>query len=254
MVAAVSSVVPGRVRRDRRVDRLEVGRARAPARTSTSSPRRPPRRSKVVGGADAQQGDHHPEPGRAADDHAQHRLLLDPAEAAEAGRAAGRDRRIDQRDGRPGARVRPGLLAQGRTAVRPARATSGTAWPGSRCSCRSAAGATTCPTTPATSTSSPRPRRASARSSPSTEPPPLTSTRRRCAVTTIEQPAEGPHHRLDAARRQPRDAPPVHRGPGARHRLRPRLGRRAGHRGRPRRRSRRLRRSTTASPAPTSSR
>ena len=42
---------PGAVRRDRRLDRLQVGRARAPAPTSTSSPRPPPRAIEQVGGA-----------------------------------------------------------------------------------------------------------------------------------------------------------------------------------------------------------
>ena len=51
------------------------------------------------------------------------------------------------------AAVRARLHAAGRAAVRRRRGTAGTATPGSRCSSRSAAAATTCPSTPATSTS-----------------------------------------------------------------------------------------------------
>ena len=49
-----------------------------------------------------------------------------------------------------------------------------------------------------------------------------------------------PHHRLRAARRLPRQPPPVHRGRRARRRRRARRGRHAGHRGHPRRRTRRI--------------
>ena len=75
IVHAVSRVDAGAVRGDRRLGRLAQRRARAPAPTSTSSPRPPPAPSSEVGGAAARQGDHHPEPGRAADDHAGHRVL-----------------------------------------------------------------------------------------------------------------------------------------------------------------------------------
>ena len=47
-----SRVDAGALRRDRRLDRLEVGRARAPARTSTSSPRPPRTAIEAVGGAE----------------------------------------------------------------------------------------------------------------------------------------------------------------------------------------------------------
>ena len=52
--------------------------------------------------------------------------------------------------------------------------------------------------------------------------------------------APGADHRHDAARRQPRDVPRVHRGAGARHGARSRRRRRRGDRGQPRRRHRRL--------------
>ena len=51
IVAAVGRVDPGALRRDRRLDRLAVGRARAPAPTSTSSPRPPRAAIETVGGA-----------------------------------------------------------------------------------------------------------------------------------------------------------------------------------------------------------
>ena len=62
-----------------------------------------------VGGARAGQGDHHPQPGRAADDHARHGVL--PGRRARAGRPAG-DRELDRADGRRGVPVRARLPAQ----------------------------------------------------------------------------------------------------------------------------------------------
>ena len=51
IVAAIARGRPGALRRDRRIDRVAVGRARARAPTSTSSPRRPRPRIEQVGGA-----------------------------------------------------------------------------------------------------------------------------------------------------------------------------------------------------------
>ena len=72
-----TAVTPVHYARDRRLDRLEVGRARAPAPTSTSSPRPPRHAIETVGGAAQRQGDHRAQPGRAAADHARHRALPD---------------------------------------------------------------------------------------------------------------------------------------------------------------------------------
>ena len=81
----------GVVRRDRRVGRLARRPARAPAPTSTSSPAPPPRASRDRRRRE-RQGDHHPQPGRAADDHARHDLLRRPGR-----RRPGRDRRVGAR-------------------------------------------------------------------------------------------------------------------------------------------------------------
>ena len=62
-----------------------------------------------VGGARARQGDHHPEPRRAAADHARHRLL--PGRGPGRG-AARRDPGVGREDGRRRRRLRPRLPAQ----------------------------------------------------------------------------------------------------------------------------------------------
>ena len=103
----------GALRRDRRVDRAASRPARAPAPTSTSSPRPPPRAIESVGGAAARQGDHHPEPGRAAADHARHRVLPSTADGDRDAIAA-----VDRRDGGEGQRLRARLPAQAAGAVR----------------------------------------------------------------------------------------------------------------------------------------
>ena len=71
-----------------------------------------------------------------------------PAEAAEPGPVQDQVTASHPRHGRDGARLRARLHAAGRAAVRPARRRGGAGWPGSGCSWRSAAAATTCPTTP----------------------------------------------------------------------------------------------------------
>jgi acetaldehyde dehydrogenase (acetylating) len=76
MVAAVSSVVPVPYAEIVASSRASPP-ARAPAPTSTSSPR-PPRRPSRSSAAPSGQGDHHPQPGRAAADDAQHGLLRHP--------------------------------------------------------------------------------------------------------------------------------------------------------------------------------
>ncbi len=103
--------------------------------TETTTPRRRERRRR-----DAGQGDHHPQPGRAADDHARHGVLRDPGRTPTATRSPA----SIQRDGRRGAGVRARLHAARRAAVRrPARALAA-ATAGSRSSSRSAGPATTC--------------------------------------------------------------------------------------------------------------
>ena len=61
----------------------------------------------------ARQGDHHPEPGRPANDHARHHLLRDPRR-----RRPGRDHPVDPRRRRRGADLRAGLPVAQRPAVR----------------------------------------------------------------------------------------------------------------------------------------
>ena len=82
-----------RLRRDRGHRRVEVGRARARARTSTSSRVRRRSAVEVLGGARRGQGDHHPQPGRAADDHARHHLLQSARRRRSRGDRASRSRR-----------------------------------------------------------------------------------------------------------------------------------------------------------------
>ncbi len=77
IVAAVARGDPGGLRRDRRVDRLAVGRAGHPRQHRRVHRDHRPRHR---GGRRrrARQGDHRPQPGRAAADHARHRLLPVP--------------------------------------------------------------------------------------------------------------------------------------------------------------------------------
>ena len=109
---------------------------------TTSSGRRGDRRRQ------AGQGDHHPQPGRAANDHARHHLLRHPR-----GCRPGRDHRVDQGGRRRGADVRARLSAAQRAAVRPAVGALG--WPGAghRRSSKWRVRATTCRPTRETWTS-----------------------------------------------------------------------------------------------------
>ncbi len=113
MVAAVARVAPVALRRDRRLHRLQVGRPRHPrqhrrvhrddgARDRAGRRRRP------------RQGDHRAQPGRAAADHAGHRVL--PASTTRDHR---RDRGLGRGDGRRGRRVRARLPAQAAGPVHP---------------------------------------------------------------------------------------------------------------------------------------
>ena len=85
------------VRRDRRLHRLEVGRARHPGQH-----RRVHRdhlaRHRVRRRRRARQGDHHPQPGRAAADHARHGA--GPGRRARTQTRARRDPRVGREDGR----------------------------------------------------------------------------------------------------------------------------------------------------------
>ena len=137
------SPTPRSSRRSRR-----ARRAPAPGRTSTSSPRPRPRAIEQVGGARQRQGDHHPQPGQPADDHAGHRVLRDPAR-----RRHRRDHRVDREDAWPRCRSTCPATRCGPSRSSTSRARPGTAWPASRSSSRSAATATTCRPRPATSTS-----------------------------------------------------------------------------------------------------
>ena len=227
IVAAVSSVVAGAVRRDRRLDLVAGRPARAPGPTSTSSPRPPRPRSRSVGGA---------ERGKAI-------IILNPveppmimrntvfcaipAEAAEPGDAQDATCRVDARDGRRRCRSTcpATACAPTRSSTQPREHWDGHG-PGRRLPRGHAAAATTCPTTPATSTSSPRPPPGSASCVASGTGRGLSDTG---ACTTVTSMTDGTadahdvrHHRLDPARRLARDAAPVHRGAGARRRARAR--------------------------------
>ena len=107
---AVGRVSAGALRGDRLHGRVAVGRARARARTSTSS--RSPRRARwSTWAAPAGQGDHHPQPGRAADHDAQHGLRR-ARRGAPAATAVGADRAMVA-----GCRLRARLPAGHRAAV-----------------------------------------------------------------------------------------------------------------------------------------
>ena len=100
----------------------------------------------VLGGAAAGQGDHHPQPGRAAADHARHDLLSDPRR-----RRSRRDRGVDRRCRRQVQQYVPGYRLRQRPQFDPAERRP--ARPGWRSSSRSRGPATTSRPTPATSTS-----------------------------------------------------------------------------------------------------
>ncbi len=113
IVAAVGAGHPGRVRRDRRLDRVAVGRSGHPGQhRRVHRDHRPGDRAGRRGRA--RQGDHRAEPGRAAAADARHRLLPLPRRR----RRPRRDRRLGGGDGGRGAGVRPRLPAQAGRAVR----------------------------------------------------------------------------------------------------------------------------------------
>ena len=152
---------PVAVRRDRRVDRVASRpgpgtRANIDEFTETTSARHRAGRRRP-----ARQGDHHPQPGRAAADHARHRVRLVDARD-ESTHEQIRD--VGGGDGRRRRRVRPRLPPQAAGADHAAMpddqpvhtlARAGAAGSPTRCrsSSRSRAPPTTCPRTPATSTS-----------------------------------------------------------------------------------------------------
>ena len=102
----------GALRRDRRVGVVVVGRAGHPGQ------HRRVHQDHVARRADhrrreTRQGDHHPQPGRSANDHARHHLLRHPRR-----RRPRRDRPVDSRRRRRSADLRAGLPAAQRPAVR----------------------------------------------------------------------------------------------------------------------------------------
>ena len=121
----------------------------APAPTSTSSPHTTARGHRGGRRRRAGQGDHRPQPGRAADDHARHGLLRDPGRR----RPATRSRAVDPRDGRRGRRSTCPATRCAPSRSSTTRATAGTATAASRCSSRSRARRLPARRTPATSTS-----------------------------------------------------------------------------------------------------
>ena len=130
--------------------RSRPGRARG--RTSTSSPRPPRTALRGDRRRRRRQGDHHPQPGRAADPHAQHGLLRParghrPRRRHRLGRGDGRGRRR-RTSPATGSSTRP-LIEEG-----PFNTPGGVVPHPRPSSCsRSRARATTCRRTPATSTS-----------------------------------------------------------------------------------------------------
>ena len=133
-------------RSSRRCRRCRPVPARAPTSTSSPAPPRPASRRSVAPAAG--QGDHHPQPGRAADDHARHDLLR--------GRARRRPRR-DHRVASSRWRRRCRSTSRATGCSRSRRSTTRHPRPAARrrsvSSSRSRARATSCRRTPATSTS-----------------------------------------------------------------------------------------------------
>ena len=101
-----------------------------------------------IGGAERRQGDHHPQPRRAADDHARHDLLRRPAR-----RRPRRDRRSRSSRWRRPSRSTSRATGCSRSRRSTSRPPATRARPRSRSSSRSRAPATTCRRTPGTSTS-----------------------------------------------------------------------------------------------------
>ena len=122
---------PGAVRGDRRVDRLPLGRPRHPGqhrrvhRDHLARHRGGRRRGQG-------QGDHHPEPGDAADDHAGHRVLRDRGRTPTGTRSPSRSTRWSPRCSSTCPATRCAATRSSTTRTR-----SGTATAGWRCSWRS---------------------------------------------------------------------------------------------------------------------
>ena len=147
---------PGRLRRDRRLHRLQVrrpGNPRQRRRVHRDHGQGPGRGRRGQAG----QGHHHHQPGGTAHDHAQHHLLRHPRRGRRTRGAAGPD--PSPRSTRPSSGSRttsPATrCASSPSSTPPAR--TGTATAGSGSGSRSRAPPTTCPNTPATWTSSPPP-------------------------------------------------------------------------------------------------
>ena len=148
MVAAVSRAAAGVVRRDRRLGLVGVRRAGHPRQHRRVHPhhrrrRRDDRRRR------ARQGDHHPQPGRAADDHARHDLLRGRRRTPTATRSSQSIVAMEKavQEYVPGYRLLQEPQFDDPSAGHPGPDQ------GQRSSSRSRAPATTCRRTPATSTS-----------------------------------------------------------------------------------------------------
>ena len=96
IVHAVSSVVAGALRRDRRLGGVQVGWPGHPGEHRRVHPHHLPRGRDRSAAPATRQGDHHPQPGGAADDHAGHGVLRDPGR-----RGHRRDHRVDRAPGSP---------------------------------------------------------------------------------------------------------------------------------------------------------
>ena len=222
----------GVVRRDRGVGRVRLRRPGHPRQHRRVHPhhgvRRGDHRRRRAG-----QGDHHPQPGRAADDHARHDLLRRPAR-----QRSGRDRAVDRRDGegRPG--VRPGLPPAPGAADR--RPVPGHAGPDEGEHLRGGGGRRRLPAAVRR-----KPRHHDRRRRPGGETPSrgASDDRLRRAQHArphlVRRPGPAADRHLPARRVAPQAAP-VHRAGGARHRRGARRVRHPGDRGDPRRRPGRL--------------
>jgi acetaldehyde dehydrogenase len=223
----------GAVRRDRRVRRVPSAgpgtRANIDEFTRTTG-----RGVEVIGGAQARQGDHHPQPGRAADDHARHHLLRDPPDA--------------DRDAIAESIVAMVAEVQSLRARLPAAQRAAVRRPPSPRPARQARVAIFVEVEGAGDFLPPYAGNLDIMTAAATRVgeeiaailPPRREEEGSDAAPTASQPTRRPDHRHLAARRLARQAPPVHRRRGARHRRGARRRRRAGHRGDPRRRPRRL--------------